>query len=105
MAAARSVAGGKALGPAARGRGAQRLARLRQARAGGMSGESYGRRRLKLVFQPVEGKALPMKAGEVLRITQLGNRQCVDFNCYNLHDNKEQMAGGFPPKPTFRPNQ
>ncbi len=70
-----------------------------------MSGESYGRRRLKLVFQPVEGKALPMKAGEVLRITQLGNGQCVDFNCYNLHDYKEQMSVGFTRMHSFRPKQ
>ena len=65
----------------------------------------YGKRRLKVVFQPVEGKAIPMKAGEVLRITQLGNGQCVDFNCFNLHDYKERMSVGFTRMHSFRPKQ
>ena len=41
-----------------------------------------GKERLNIVFQPVEGKAIPMQTGEVLRITQLGNGQCADFNCF-----------------------
>jgi uncharacterized protein YcgI (DUF1989 family) len=67
--------------------------------------EKYGKRRLELVFQPVEGKALPMKAGEVMRLTQIGNGQCVDFNCYNLHDYKEQMSVGFTRMHSFRPKK
>jgi len=65
----------------------------------------YGKRRLKIVFQPVEGKAVPMRAGEVLRITQLGNGQCVDFNCFNLHDYKEMLSVGFTRMHSFRPKQ
>jgi uncharacterized protein len=63
----------------------------------------YGSERLTITFQPVEGKALPMKAGEVLRITQVGNGQCVDFNCFNLHDYKECMSVGFTRMHSFRP--
>lgn len=65
----------------------------------------YGKERLKLIFQPVEGKAIPMKAGEVLRITQVGNGQCVDFNCYNLHDYKEMLSVGFTRMHSFRPKK
>jgi uncharacterized protein YcgI (DUF1989 family) len=61
--------------------------------------------RLTIVLQPVEGKAIPMKAGEVLRITQLGNGQCVDFNCFNLHDYKERLSVGFTRMHSFRPKQ
>ena len=32
--------------------------------------------------------------GEVLRITQVEGEQCVDFNCFNLHDYKERMSVG-----------
>jgi uncharacterized protein len=63
----------------------------------------YGAERLRAVFQPVEGKALPMRCGEVLRITQLGNGQCVDFNCFNLHDYKERLSVGFTRMHSFRP--
>jgi uncharacterized protein len=70
-----------------------------------MGEEAYGAERLKIIFQPVEGKALPMKAGEVLRITQLGNGQCVDFNCFNLHDYKERLSVGFTRMHSFRPKQ
>ena len=66
---------------------------------------NYGRDRVDIVFQPVEGKALPMKAGEVLRITQLGNGQCVDFNCFNLHDYKERLSVGFTRMHSFRPGK
>jgi uncharacterized protein YcgI (DUF1989 family) len=65
----------------------------------------YGKERLRIVFQPVEGKAVPMRAGEVLRITQLGNGQCVDFNCFNLHDYKEMLSVGFTRMHSFRPKQ
>jgi len=66
---------------------------------------TYGKERLKVVFQPVEGKAIPMQAGEVLRITQLGNGQCVDFNCFNLHDYKERLSVGFTRMHSFRPKK
>lgn len=51
-------------------------------------------RRLEIVLEPVTGKALPVFKGETLRITQLEGGQCVDFNCYNLHDYKEHMSVG-----------
>jgi uncharacterized protein YcgI (DUF1989 family) len=70
-----------------------------------MQDTEYGNERLKIVFQPVEGKAIPMKAGEVLRIIQLGNGQCVDFNCYNLHDYKERLSVGFTRMHSFRPKE
>ena len=67
---------------------------------------TYGEDRVNLVFQPVEGKALAVYAGEVLRIAQEGNGQCVDFNCFNLHDYKEHMCVGFTRKThTLRPGK
>jgi len=53
-----------------------------------------GERRLELVLEPVTGKALPVLKGEVLRISQVEGGQCVDFNCFNLHDYKEYMSVG-----------
>lgn len=53
-----------------------------------------GNRRLQIVLEPVSGRALPVFKGETLRITQLEGGQCVDFNCYNLHDYKEHMSVG-----------
>jgi uncharacterized protein len=70
-----------------------------------VSAARYGKERLGIVFQPVEGRALPMQMGEVLRITQVGNGQCVDFNCFNLHDYKEQMSVGFTRMHSFRPKK
>ena len=55
---------------------------------------SYGDRRWELVLQPVSGKAIPVYRGEVLRVTQVEGAQCVDFNCFNLHDYKEHMSVG-----------
>jgi len=60
----------------------------------------YGKVRLDLILQPVSGKAVPVYKGEVLRITQVQGGQCVDFNCYNLHDYKEHMSVG--PSSGFR---
>ena len=65
----------------------------------------YGTDRLDVVLQPVEGRALPMKAGEILRVTQVGNGQCVDFNCFNLHDYKEHLSVGFTRMHSFRPRK
>jgi uncharacterized protein YcgI (DUF1989 family) len=46
------------------------------------------------VMQPGTGKAVEMRAGQVLRIEQVEGGQCVDFNCFNLHDYKEFMHCG-----------
>jgi uncharacterized protein YcgI (DUF1989 family) len=46
------------------------------------------------VMQPGTGKAVEMRAGQVLRIEQVEGGQCVDFNCFNLHDHKEFMHCG-----------
>jgi uncharacterized protein len=53
-----------------------------------------GRCRYDDVIQPISGRALPLHPGEVLRITQVEGAQCVDFNCFNLHDYKERMSVG-----------
>ena len=41
------------------------------------------------VMEPGTGKALPIRRGQILRIEQLGDGQCADFNAFNLHDYKE----------------
>ncbi len=46
------------------------------------------------VMQPGTGKAVELSAGQVLRIEQVEGGQCVDFNCFNLHDYKEFMHCG-----------
>lgn len=46
------------------------------------------------VLEPGTGKALEVMAGQVLRIEQIDGAQCVDFNCFNLHDYKEFMHTG-----------
>ena len=60
----------------------------------------YGKPRFDLTLQPVSGVAVPVYKGEVLRIAQVEGGQCVDFNCYNLHDYKEHMSVG--PSAGFR---
>jgi uncharacterized protein YcgI (DUF1989 family) len=45
-------------------------------------------------MQPGTGKAVELLAGRVLRIEQVEGLQCVDFNCFNLHDYKEFMHCG-----------
>ena len=55
----------------------------------------YGEAVTELVLQPVTGKALPVRRGQVLRIEQLVGGTCVDFNAYNLHDYKEALSCGF----------
>src|SRR5262245_6069868 len=52
----------------------------------------YGDCRYDITLQPVSGKAVPVYRGEVLRIIQVEGEQCVDFNCFNLHDYKERMS-------------
>src|SRR2546430_14243806 len=54
----------------------------------------YGNCRYDITLQPISGKAIPLYQGEVLRIIQVGGEQCVDFNCFNLHDYKERMSVG-----------
>jgi uncharacterized protein YcgI (DUF1989 family) len=46
------------------------------------------------VMQPGTGKALEVRKGQILRIEQIAGPQCVDFNCFNLHDYKEAMHAG-----------
>lgn len=65
----------------------------------------YGKCRYDLTLQPVSGKAIPVYQGEVLRIIQVGGGQCVDFNCFNLHDYKERMSAGHMREQGFRPKE
>ena len=46
------------------------------------------------VMPPGSGKAIELLAGQILRIEQVEGLQCVDFNCFNLHDYKEFMHCG-----------
>lgn len=54
-----------------------------------------GPSRLRHRIEPIAGKAVPVRRGEVLRIEQLGGETCVDFNAFNLHDYKEALDCGF----------
>jgi uncharacterized protein len=47
-----------------------------------------------LRIEPGTGKAIELLKGQVLRIEQVDGNQCVDFNCFNLHDYKEFMHCG-----------
>ncbi|MFB2583405.1 DUF1989 domain-containing protein [Herbiconiux liukaitaii] len=46
------------------------------------------------VLEPGTGKALEVKAGEIVRIEQIEGAQCVDFNVFNLHDYREFFHTG-----------
>ena len=46
------------------------------------------------VMEPGTGKAVELSQGQILRIEQVEGGQCVDFNCFNLHDYKEFMHCG-----------
>lgn len=46
------------------------------------------------VLEPGTGKAIELLTGQILRIEQIEGGQCVDFNCFNLHDYKEFMHTG-----------
>jgi uncharacterized protein YcgI (DUF1989 family) len=46
------------------------------------------------ILQPGTGKAIELLRGQILRIEQIEGGQCVDFNCFNLHDYKEYMHTG-----------
>lgn len=62
----------------------------------------YGDTLVDLTLQPVSGKALPVKAGQTLHITLTEGPQCVDFNCFNLHDYREAMSVGHMRRTGFR---
>lgn len=55
----------------------------------------YGPSRYELTLEPVTGKAVPVRRGEVFRIEQTDGGTCVDFNAFNLHDYKEFLDCGF----------
>jgi uncharacterized protein len=55
---------------------------------------TLGRCRIDQIIRPISGLALELRCGEVLRITQIEGQQCVDLNCFNLHDYKERMSVG-----------
>ena len=81
-----------------RGKAADRVSLVRKALR-----EQAGKRRrrghpiidrnvlLEMALEPGTGKALEVKAGQILRIDQIEGLQCVDFNCFNMHDYKEFM--------------
>lgn len=46
------------------------------------------------VLERTTGRAIPVMRGQVLRITQLGKGQVLDFNAFNLHDYKESFSCG-----------
>jgi uncharacterized protein YcgI (DUF1989 family) len=54
------------------------------------------------VLQPVTGRALPVRAGQTLHLTLIEGPQCVDFNCFNLHDYREHMSVGHMRRTGFR---
>lgn len=55
----------------------------------------YGASRFRHQIDPIEGKAVPIRRGEVLRIEQLRGETCVDFNAFNMADYKEALDCGF----------
>ncbi len=55
---------------------------------------TYGPVREEIVIQPVTGKAIPVYAGEVLRVSQVEGGTCVDYNGFNLNDYKEFLDCG-----------
>ena len=46
------------------------------------------------LLEPGTGKAVPVRRGQILRITQMGDGQCADFNAFNLDDYKEHLHCG-----------
>lgn len=61
-------------------------------------GEKREERRL----LPVSGKAVEVRAGEVLRISQVDGEQCVDFNAFSMEDYGERMSVGHSRRQGFR---
>ncbi|MEA2198803.1 MAG: uncharacterized protein QOJ25_2854 [Solirubrobacteraceae bacterium] len=56
---------------------------------------AYGPPRYEETLEPVTGKAVPVRRGEVFRIEQLEGGTCVDFNAFNMDDYKEFLDCGF----------
>jgi uncharacterized protein YcgI (DUF1989 family) len=46
------------------------------------------------IMEPGTGKAVEVFKNQILKIEQVEGPQCVDFNCFNLHDYKEPMHVG-----------
>ena len=67
-----------------------------------MKAPKPGKRRLELVLEPVTGKALELRRGEVLRVSQIDGGQGVDLNCFNIDDHKEFMSVGHMRREDFR---
>lgn len=55
----------------------------------------YGPVRYQHTLEPVTGKAVPVRRGEIFRIEQTEGGTCVDFNAFNLNDYKEFLDCGF----------
>jgi uncharacterized protein YcgI (DUF1989 family) len=55
----------------------------------------YGPARYEHTLEPITGKAVPVRRGEIFRIEQAEGGTCVDFNAFNLHDYKEFLDCGF----------
>ncbi len=70
-----------------------------------MAKPEYGPVRFEQILEPVTGRAVPVMFGETLHITLIDGPQCVDFNCFNLHDYKEAMSVGHMRRTGFRPHQ
>jgi uncharacterized protein YcgI (DUF1989 family) len=49
---------------------------------------------LDFVLEPGTGKALEINKGQIIRLEQIEGGQCLDFNCFNLHDYKEYFHAG-----------
>lgn len=67
-----------------------------------MTIKNFGEVTYQDVMQPVTGRAIPMKAGQTLHITLTEGPQCVDFNCFGLHDYRERMSVGHMRRSGFR---
>jgi uncharacterized protein YcgI (DUF1989 family) len=64
-----------------------------------------GKCRYDITLHPISGKAVPLYKGETMRLIQVEGEQCVDFNCFNLHDYKERMSVGHMRLQGFRVRQ
>lgn len=46
------------------------------------------------LIEPGQGRAIPLKKGQILRIEQTEGGQCGDFNVFNLHNRHERLHVG-----------
>ena len=46
------------------------------------------------VIAPGTGKALVVRAGQVLRVSQIEGHQCADLNVFHLHQRRERLHTG-----------